>query len=181
LVEWSCRTLLYHAQEQLHGFLRNLPNRWVAWGLRFLVFPRGRMYSAPDDELGQNIVRLITHATETRERLCAGIYCTDEPGSALGQLQRALLTAEKVQPLEERLREAVRNGLVKANHPLEQIEVAQQQGILNAIEADQLRQFDDLVMSVVGVDDFDPDAIARAPARYPDSRAASYDRSAAVG
>ena len=30
LVEWSCRTLLYRAQEQLHGFLRNFPNRWVA-------------------------------------------------------------------------------------------------------------------------------------------------------
>jgi acyl-CoA dehydrogenase len=181
LVEWTCRTLLYHAQEQLHGFLRNLPNRWVAWALRFLVFPRGRMYSAPDDELGQNIVRLITHATETRERLCAGIYVTDEPGNALGQLQRALVTAEKVQPLEERLREAVRNGLVKANHPLEQIELAQQQGILNAVEADQLRHFDELVMSLVGVDDFDPDAIARSPAQHSDARATGYDRSAAVG
>ena len=30
LVEWGCRTLLYKAQEQLHGFLRNFPNRWLA-------------------------------------------------------------------------------------------------------------------------------------------------------
>ena len=30
LVEWSLRTLLYKAQEQMHGFLRNFPNRWVA-------------------------------------------------------------------------------------------------------------------------------------------------------
>ena len=34
LVEWSCRTLLYKAQEQLHGFLRNFPNRAVAALLR---------------------------------------------------------------------------------------------------------------------------------------------------
>ena len=34
LVEWACRTLLYQAQEQLHGFLRNFPNRWVAALLR---------------------------------------------------------------------------------------------------------------------------------------------------
>ena len=27
MVEWACRNLLYHAQEQLHGFLRNFPNR----------------------------------------------------------------------------------------------------------------------------------------------------------
>ena len=39
LVEWSCRALLYQAQEQLHGLLRNFPNRWVAGFLRFLVFP----------------------------------------------------------------------------------------------------------------------------------------------
>src|SRR6266436_4681396 len=27
IVEWACRNLLYHAQEQLYGFLRNFPNR----------------------------------------------------------------------------------------------------------------------------------------------------------
>jgi acyl-CoA dehydrogenase len=181
LVEWSCRTLLYHAQEQLHGFLRNLPNRWMAGLLRVLVFPRGRMYSAPDDELGQNIVRLITHATETRDRLCAGIYCTDEAGSPLGQLQRALVMAEKVQPLEERLRESIRNGLIKASDPVEQIELAQQQGILNAVEADQLRRFDELVMEIVSVDDFDPSEIARRSQQPVSARPAGYDRPAAVG
>ena len=58
LVEWSVRTLMYHAQEQLHGFLRNLPNRTVAWLLRLAIFPRGRTYSAPSDELGQELVEL---------------------------------------------------------------------------------------------------------------------------
>jgi acyl-CoA dehydrogenase len=31
LVEWSVRTLMYQAQEALHAFLRNLPNRWAAY------------------------------------------------------------------------------------------------------------------------------------------------------
>ena len=30
IVEWACRNLLYQAQEQLHGFLRNFPNRLLA-------------------------------------------------------------------------------------------------------------------------------------------------------
>ncbi len=42
LVEWSVRTLMYGAQEALHAFLRNLPNRWVAALLRALIYPRGR-------------------------------------------------------------------------------------------------------------------------------------------
>ncbi len=150
LVEWSCRTLLYQAQEQLHGFLRNLPNRWVALGAAHADLPARPQYSAPADELGQEIVALITHPTETRERLCAGIYATDEPGSPLGALQRALEQAEALVPLEQRLRDAIRSGLINAEHPLEQIEAAEQQGIINASEADQLRRYDALVMEIIG-------------------------------
>lgn len=162
LVEWACRKLLYDAQEQLHGFLRNLPNRWAAAGLRALVFPRGRMYSAPSDQLGEEVVALITHPTETRERLTSCIYATDEPGSPLGALQRALEMAELLVPVERRLRDAVRNGLINsAWHPLKQIESAEDQGILNSAEAEQMRNFDALVMDIIGVDDFDPQELGR--------------------
>ncbi|MCB1842097.1 MAG: DUF1974 domain-containing protein, partial [Halioglobus sp.] len=41
LVEWSVRTLMYHAQEQLHSFLRNFPNGFLAGVLRFFIFPAG--------------------------------------------------------------------------------------------------------------------------------------------
>lgn len=167
LVEWACRSLLYQAQEHLHGFLRNLPNRWVARALRALVFPRGRMYSAPSDELGQEIVALITRPTETRERLCSCIYATDEPGSLLGALQRGLVRAEALLPIEQRIREAIRSGLITEEHPLEQIESAERQGIINGAEADQMRRFDELVMEITAVDDFEPDEIGRVPRQQP--------------
>ena len=53
IVEWACRDLLYRAQEQLHGFLRNFPNRLLAWLMRALIFPRGRTYFSPSDRLGR--------------------------------------------------------------------------------------------------------------------------------
>jgi len=161
LVEWSCRTLLYHAQEQLHGFLRNLPNRPMAALLRALIFPRGRQYFAPSDEIGQEMVKLITHPTDSRERLIAGIYSARDPGNPLGQLQQALEMAESLVPLEQRLKDAVRSGLIESEHPLEQIELAERQGILNGAEAEQLRRYDALVMEITGVDDFDPGEIGR--------------------
>ncbi len=164
LVEWACRTLLYQAQEQLHGFLRNLPDRRVAVALRALIFPRGRMYSAPPDELGQQIVALITRPTETRERLCAGIYAVDESGCPLGVLQRALERAEALLPIEERIRDAIRSGLIEEEHPLERIDSAERQGIINATEADQMRRHDALVMELTGVDDFDAREIGHASA-----------------
>ncbi len=39
IVEWACRNLLYHAQEQMHGFLRNFPNRFLAGAMRLVCFP----------------------------------------------------------------------------------------------------------------------------------------------
>ncbi|GMW07213.1 MAG: acyl-CoA dehydrogenase [Nevskiales bacterium] len=162
LVEWACRTLLYHAQEQLHGFLRNLPDRRVAIALRALIFPRGRMFSAPPDDLGQQLVALISRPTETRERLCAGIYAANEADCPLGLLQRALERAEALLPIEERIREAIRSGLIDAEHPLERIDSAERQGIINASEADQMRRHDALVMELVAVDDFDSGEIGRA-------------------
>jgi len=69
LVEWSIRTLMYQAQEALHAFLLNFPNRWVSWFLRFFIFPRGRTYKIPSDDIGHRVVELVTTPGEARERL----------------------------------------------------------------------------------------------------------------
>ena len=161
LVEWACRSLLYQAQEQLHGLLRNLPNRAAAALLRILIFPRGRTYFAPSDALGQQIVDLITNPTESRARLCANIYTADEAGNPLGQLQRALLETNDAAPLYDRVREAVRAGVITAEHPLERIDEAEREGVLQPGQAAQLRELDALIMDIVNVDDFDPAEIAR--------------------
>ena len=167
LVEWSCRRLLYQAQEQLHGFLRNFPNRAVAAVLRILIFPRGRMYFAPSDELGQQIVDLVTHPTEARERLCANIYTTDDPGNPLGQLQRALEATEAATPLKAKLREATRAGVVEDGDSPAVIAHAEEAGVLTAEEAAQLRSLDELVMELIAVDDFDGKELGTKAARRP--------------
>jgi hypothetical protein len=99
LVEWSVRTLMYQAQEALHAFLLNFPNRPVAWFLRFFIFPRGRTYKTPSDEIGRKVVDLITSPGEARERLSEFAYTTLEPGNPLGKLQEALELAKEHAPL----------------------------------------------------------------------------------
>jgi acyl-CoA dehydrogenase len=159
IVEWACRSLLYQAQEQLHSFLRNFPNRFLAAGLRILIFPRGRTYSAPADELSWKIVDLITYPTESRERLCAGIYSTTEPSNPLGLLQEALEATEAATPLENKLRDARRAGVIGSDDPLEMIEQAEQEGVLTADEAAQLKALDEQVMALIEVDDFAPEEL----------------------
>jgi acyl-CoA dehydrogenase len=161
LVEWSCRTLLYKTQEQFHGLLRNFPNRWVAAICRFFIFPRGRTYSSPSDELGQEIVELMINPTATRERLADGIYKTAEPGNQIGLLQKALEIAEQVKPLERRVFDAHRAGAIKADDIPGQIDEAEQQGLLTPAEAEAVRAFDHRMLDVTGVDDFDPGELGR--------------------
>lgn len=161
LVEWSCRTLFYRTQEQLHGFLRNFPNRWAAAALRLLIFPRGRMFSSPSDELGQQIAELIINPTASRERLCADIYKTVEPGNPLGLLQEVLELAEEIKPLERKVFNAKRRGEINSDDTPGQIEEAQKKGVITAEEAKQITAFDDKVMELIAVDDFAPEELTR--------------------
>jgi acyl-CoA dehydrogenase len=155
IVEWACRNLLYHAQEQMHGFLRNFPNRFLAGAMRFFVFPRGRTYSAPSDRLGRKVADLVTSATDARERLCHHIYWTLEPGNALGLLQEALMLAQTVEPLEKRIRvEGVKTGKVTALDLPGQIQQAVAAGIISETEGAALRDYDRKVIDLISVDDF---------------------------
>ncbi|MBS0393374.1 MAG: acyl-CoA dehydrogenase [Proteobacteria bacterium] len=165
VVEWACRFLLYRAQEQLHGFLRNFPVRWLAAGMRTLIFPRGLTYSAPSDRLGRQIVDVVMTPSEARDRLTHGVYRTVEPGNPLGLLQEALVLALAAEPIEKRIRiEGVKTGRVTALDLPGQVQQALAAGILSETEAAQLREYDRKVMELVHVDDFDPHALARADA-----------------
>ncbi|MGH8260871.1 MAG: acyl-CoA dehydrogenase [Steroidobacteraceae bacterium] len=168
IVEWACRHLLYHAQEQLHGFLRNFPNRFLAGAMRIVIFPRGLTYFAPSDRLGRRVAELATSATQARERLGRFIYTTREPGNPLGLLQEALELAAAAEPLEQRIRvEGVRTGRVTALDLPGRIDQALALGIVSESEAASLREYDQKVMELVRVDDFAPGEIG--VAREPDA------------
>ncbi|MEL6949002.1 MAG: acyl-CoA dehydrogenase [Pseudomonadota bacterium] len=164
LVEWSVRTLMYDAQEQLHKFLQNFPNRPVAWLLRMLVFPRGRTYSAPSDKIGRSIVDLMINPTDARERLCAQVYKEQIANNPAGMLQAALERAVVVEPLERKLRDAVKAGTVPEAIAAEQIEAAVEAGVLTSEEAGELSDYHARIAELIAVDDFDTSEIGRTQA-----------------
>jgi acyl-CoA dehydrogenase len=164
LVEWSVRTLMYQAQEALHAFLRNFPNRWVATFLRVFIFPRGRTYSAPSDEIGRKVVALITRPGEARERLCRVAYTTFEPGNPLGLLEEALELAEKYEATERVLYKARRDGQLRADDLGGQIDEAERAGLIDKSQAAGLREYNHKVHALLAVDDFDAAELARTQA-----------------
>ena len=173
IVEWACRDLLYAAQEQLHGFLRNFPNAFLAGVMRALIFPRGLTYSAPGDRLGRQLAELVTMPSESRDRLCESVYRTLEPGNALGLLQEALVLSQTAEPLEKRLRvEGVKTGRITALDLPGQVQQGLALGILSETEAAQLRDYDRKVMHLINVDDFAPHELGVQAQPGRDARAA---------
>ena len=161
LVEWACRSLLYQAQEQLHLFLRNFPNRPLAGLMRLLIFPRGLTYFAPSDGLGRDIADLIMNPTESRERLSRYIYKAQASNNPLGLLQEALILSTMAEGLEKRIRvEGIKTGQVTALDLPGQISQARQLGILSEAEAAVLRDYDAKVSNLIDVDDFAPHELA---------------------
>jgi acyl-CoA dehydrogenase len=156
VIEWACRHLLYYAQEQLHGFMRNFPNRALAALMRVLIFPRGRIYSAPGDRLGRTVAALVTNPTQARERLGEFTYRTLEPSNPFGLLQEALLLAVQLEPLEKRIRvDGVKTGKITALDLPGRIQQALAAGIVSETEAAALRDYDRKVMDLINVDDFE--------------------------
>jgi acyl-CoA dehydrogenase len=157
VVEWACRNLLYAAQEQLHGFLRNFPNRFLAGLMRVLIFPRGLTYFAPSDRLSRQVADLVTAPTATRLRLGTHAYTTFHERNPLGALQEVLLLADAAEVLEKRIRDqGVKTGRVTALDLPGRIVQAVAAGLLTTAEGEQLSEFDRKVMQILRVDDFAP-------------------------
>jgi acyl-CoA dehydrogenase len=162
LVEWACRQALYHLQEQMHGFLRNFPNRPIAMVLRFLIFTRGRMYSAPHDECGHRIAELLSAPSSVRERLTHNTY-TGNPHSPVGMFAEALKLAVKMEPVEKKIHTAIRAGELKLV-PLEShVDTAHKAGIINDLEVQDLRRLEELSSEICAVDDFAQNELGTKP------------------
>ena len=124
--------------------------------MRVLIFPRGRIYSAPPDRLGRTVAALVTSPTEVRARLGRFVYRALQPACPMGLLQEALELAVQMEPLEKRIRvEGVRTGKVTALDLPGRIQQALAAGLISETEAAALRDYDRKVMDLINVDDFD--------------------------
>lgn len=166
LVEWACRQALYQLQEQMHGFLRNFPNRWVAAALRFLIFTRGRTYSAPPDECGHRVAELISTPSASRERLTRNTY-TGDKHSAVGMFAEALALALELEPVEKKIHTAIHVGELKPAPQASPVDAARNAGIISELEARQLQRLEELTSEICAVDDFAPDELGTKPFPQP--------------
>jgi acyl-CoA dehydrogenase len=157
LVRWGVESCLHHIQEALLGVIDNLPARPAAWWLRALVFPLGARFRPPSDRLGQWVARAILEDRDARATLTPDVFIPPATEPGLGALEAALDQAVGAIPVETKLRDAVRAGLLDRapGHELDDFGLAA--GIISQAEYDQLNAARDARDEVIQVDAFDPD------------------------
>lgn len=156
LVRWSVELCLYRIQEALLGVLDNLPVRWVAWPMKLAIFPLGTRFRPPSDRLGSEVARDILEDREARRTLTADVFVPppDEPG--LGALEAALDKAVRAIPVETKLRDAVRAGVLDRAPGYLLDDLGAAAGVISGAEYDLLNEARDARDEVIAVDAFEP-------------------------
>ncbi len=158
LVHWAVRDSLFHIQNSLINTLRNFPVRWLGVLIRCLVFPLGRPYKEPSDNLGKHVARILITDNPARDRLTGGMYLSDAD-DATGRLHKAFRGMLDIADLEKSLRKQLGEALNIENFE-SMAERGLQQGILDPAQAEQIRTTMALARDVINVDDFSPDAVS---------------------
>jgi acyl-CoA dehydrogenase len=162
LMHWAIWDAMFKAQSALEGVISNFPNRALAALMRAIVFPLGRPYVVPADRLGGEVARLLIEPSATRDRLTAGMFLGRGGNDPIQQIERALIATIASEPIDLRIRTAVRDGRLNVQlppgaGPEALIARAREEGIIDGEEALLLANQRRWVAEVIRVDDFDTD------------------------
>lgn len=157
LLHWSLQDALWRMQNAIDGILENFPRRVMAWLLRRIMFPLGKTFSPPSDELGRQVSNLLLAPSATRDRLTAGIYVPVNEADPVGRLDIALQSVLAAEAIEAKIRAAAEAGRIKGKTFEETTAQAVQQGLISTAEMELLAKAKALRREVIMVDDFPPD------------------------
>jgi acyl-CoA dehydrogenase len=157
LMHWAIWDAMFKAQNALEGVISNFPNRLIAMMMRRAVFPLGRPYVVPSDQLGHEVAKLLIEPSATRDRLTAGMYlplAEDDVVHAIESAVEATLTAE---PIEARIREAQKAGRLSVKVGEDRASAALAANVITGDELAVVQRAERLVDQVIRVDDFPQD------------------------
>jgi acyl-CoA dehydrogenase len=157
LLEWACADSFRKIAGAFEGLLANFPNRPAALLLRLMAFPLGIPAFGPRDRLGHRVAKILLEPSGVRDRLTAGIYIPSDLNEPLGRLDDALAKVIAAEPVEKKLRDAVKANRIAAGSDDRMLQAALQAGIVTVQEADIVTASQASRREVIRVDDFPPD------------------------
>jgi acyl-CoA dehydrogenase len=156
LLHWSMEDALARAEDAFYGLFQNLPGRIVPALLRIVIFPWGRGFRGPSDEVGSQVCNVVLNPGPARDRLTSGMFLSPEDEGPIATLEAALVAAIEAEPLEHKLRAAAKGAFAPGALD-DDITLAVAQGILTRTEAEIVERARALRRKAIMVDDFPQD------------------------
>ncbi|MNP31744.1 Acyl-coenzyme A dehydrogenase [compost metagenome] len=156
LLQWAMEENLGQAEQALDQLLRNFPSRILGCLLRAVVFPFGRRHSGPSDALDAEVAAIIGRdkGDPTLEELLQGCYRPQAQDDAVGALQHACRLTAASENLQKKLHMALKSEQLQPQAGEHAIDAALHAGVLQASEAQTLREAEAARRKVIDVDDF---------------------------
>jgi acyl-CoA dehydrogenase len=160
-LHWAIQDALARAEDAFYGLFANLPNRFIAWGLRGVIFPfvypYGREFEPPRDRLGHQVVGLLLAPGPARDRLTAGVFIPSDPDEPVAALEAGLRAVIAAEPVGAKIRKAREQGRILSPIADRMVEEALSCGIITHDEKAAMDLARRLRRQVIMVDDFPMD------------------------
>jgi acyl-CoA dehydrogenase len=148
-LEWCMATGFRTIENRLAEILANLPNRFVAGILKFVVQPFGARVLGPSDRVVHQCASLVLEPSAARDRLTPDLAYVDDDGG-FARLERAFNLIAGADAIARRMRAA----------HLSDWKDAVAKGVITQAEGEQLAAAREAVTKVIEVDDFAPEALS---------------------
>lgn len=154
-VSWCIQECLYKIQVACDDLLKNFPNPWVGKLLRFIVFPFGRAYHKPKDELHKKIVNSMLEPSEFRDRLTQYCFVSNKTDDLGYRLDKAIIEVSSIDPIWKKLHKAVQSGAIPYRYDFtDRVAAALETGVLSKEEARTLSDYETLRAEIIKVNEF---------------------------
>ena len=161
IVRFASLFCLFNIQEKMVEILANLPNKWIAFLLKIVIFPLGRHFTKPNDSLYHKIAQLLINPTEARQRLSAGAFVAAVKGNVLGDIQDALIKTIAAESVEKLINSAKKDGTISGYTMIELAQAALSKKVIAIEQFDIFMQAEAARKKVIAVDDFTTEELAK--------------------
>lgn len=157
LVHHSMTVLFSKIQASFDGIYANMDVPFIGWIFKGPVrwwSQLNPIAKEPSDRLTNEVAKAMMENLEVRDRLSQGIYMPKDPESAMGRLEAAFQAIKKAEPVEKKLKKAMRKKeLPKA--PLDLIlDEAFEKKLISKDEYELIKEAEEKRMDAIQVDDF---------------------------
>jgi acyl-CoA dehydrogenase len=148
-LEWCMASGFKTIENRFAEIFANLPNRPVAWLLKFLIQPFGARVTGPSDRIVHLCAQLVLSPSAARDRLTPDLAFVEDDGG-IARLEKAFRLVTEAEDAAKQLRAA----------RLHDWREAVKKGVITEADGEKLAAAHDAVAKIIEVDDFAPQALS---------------------